>query len=120
MKTTIVMLVAACLLSVETQAAPETMRVDFYHTGNHEMEMFSLEQVVVEPLPWTGNMNYPIDETLRGKYLFEIVDADSGMVSWSRSFSSIYGEWETTAEARRINRTYHESVRFRCRTTCSN
>ena len=31
---------------------------------------------------------------------------------WSRSFSSIYGEWETIGEAREINRAFHESVRF--------
>jgi len=92
--------------------SPATMRVDFYHTGNHEMEMFSLDRVVLEPLPWTGNMQRPVDETLRGKYLFEIVDPDTGAVAWSRSFSSIYGEWETTREARNMNRTYHESVRF--------
>jgi hypothetical protein len=92
--------------------APATMRVDFYHSGNHEMEMFSLDQVVFEPLPWTGNMDHPIDETQRGKYLFEIVDPGTSAVAWSRSFSSIYGEWETTREARNMNRTYHESVRF--------
>jgi hypothetical protein len=92
--------------------APATLRVDFFHSGNHETEMFSLDQVVLEPLPWTGNMHYPIDETLRGKYLFEIIDPDSGNVAWSRSFSSIYGEWETTREAKQMNRTYHESVRF--------
>jgi hypothetical protein len=92
--------------------APATMRVDFYHSGNHEMEIFSLDQVVFEPLPWTGNMHRPIDETLRGKYLFEIVDPGTSAVAWSRSFSSIYGEWETTREARNMNRTYHESVRF--------
>jgi hypothetical protein len=92
--------------------APATMRVDFYHSGNHETEMFSLDRVVIEPLPWTGNMQRPIDESLRGKYLFEIVDPDTGAVAWSRSFSSIYGEWETTREARTLNRTYHESVRF--------
>jgi hypothetical protein len=88
------------------------MRVDFYHSGNSETEMFSLDRVVLEPLPWTGNMQRPIDKTLRGKYLFEIVAPGSGTVAWSRSFSSIYGEWETTREARNMNRTYHESVRF--------
>ena len=30
---------------------------------------------------------------------------------YDRSYSSIYGEWET-GEARRMNRTFHESVRF--------
>jgi hypothetical protein len=93
-------------------AAPATMRVDYFHSGNHEAEMFSLDQVVIEPLPWAGNMAQPVDNTLRGKYLFEIVDPASGRVAWSRSFSSIYGEWETTGEARKINRSFHESVRF--------
>ena len=92
--------------------APATLRVDFYHSGNHATEMFSLDRVVLEPLPWTGNMQRPIDKTLRGKYLFEIVDPDSGAIAWSRSFSSIYGEWETTREAKQLNRTFHESVRF--------
>jgi hypothetical protein len=46
------------------------------------------------------------------RYSFEIVDPESGDVAWSRSFSSIYGEWETTAEARQMNRTFHESLRF--------
>lgn len=88
------------------------MRVDYFHGGNAETEMFSLDQVVLEPLPFPGNLNQPVDQTLRGKYAFEIVDPTSGDVAWSRSFSSIYGEWETTGEARSMNRTYHESVRF--------
>ncbi|MDH3758884.1 MAG: IgA Peptidase M64, partial [Gammaproteobacteria bacterium] len=107
------LLLASLLLTAPALAqAPATLRVDFYHSGNHEIEMFSLDQVVLEPLPWTGNMHYPIDETLRGKYLFEITDPENGDVAWSRSFSSIYGEWETTREAKQMNRTYHESVRF--------
>ncbi|MDH3432801.1 MAG: IgA Peptidase M64, partial [Gammaproteobacteria bacterium] len=82
------------------------------HTGNAETELFSLDQVVIEPMPWTGNMHQPLDTTLRGKYAFEIVDAETDEIAWSRSFSSIYGEWETTGEARNINRTFHESLRF--------
>jgi hypothetical protein len=91
---------------------PQTMRVDFYHTGNRDLELFSLDQVVLEPLPFPGNMLQAIDSTFRGKYAFAVVDPDSGNVAWSRSFSSIYGEWETTGEAREINRTFHESLRF--------
>ena len=112
-------LLLACVLVVfflcETSIAdeaPPTLRVDYFHSGNVELELFSLDQVVVEPLPWTGNMHQPVDKTLRGKYLFEIVDPVSGKIAWSRSFSSIYGEWETTGEARRMNRTFHESLRF--------
>jgi hypothetical protein len=89
-----------------------TMRVDYYHTGNAEQEQFSLDRVVLEPLPWPGNPARPIDDTNRGKYMFEVVDAASGRILYSRGFSSIYGEWETTAEAKSLNRTFSESVRF--------
>jgi hypothetical protein len=93
-------------------AAPATLRVDYYHTGNDKEERFSLDRVVVEPLPWPGNPAKPIDATNLGKYLFEVSDAASGQVIYSRGFSSIYGEWETTAEAKRLNRTFSESLRF--------
>lgn len=92
--------------------SPQTMRLDFFHSGNHEMEIFSLDEVVIEPMPWTGNMQQPVDKTLRGKYLFEITDDASGEIYWSRSSSSIYGELETTSEAQKINRSFHESIRF--------
>ena len=107
-------LLLACFLvpCASATAEPATMRLDFFHSGNHASELFSLDQLVIEPLPWAGNMAQAIDNTLRGKYLFEIADPETGDVAWSRSFSSIYGEWETTAEARSINRSFHESVRF--------
>ena len=100
-------LLPSFIVAAET---PATMRVDYFHSGNQETELFSLDQVVVEPLPWTGNMAQPVDRTLRGKYLFEILRGNETV--WSRSFSSIYGEWETTSEAKEINRSFHESVRF--------
>ena len=88
------------------------MRVDYYHTGNATQEHFSVDRVVVEPLPWPGNPARPIDTLDRGKYFFEVVDAASGKVVYSRGFASMYGEWETTAEAKSMNRTFSESLRF--------
>jgi hypothetical protein len=107
-------LAIACLIAAQNLfgANPGAMRIDFYHTGNSETEIFSLDRVVLEPLSFSGNLEQPLDETLRGKYSFEIVDPESGDVAWSRSFSSIYGEWETIGEARQMNRTFHESLRF--------
>lgn len=93
-------------------AAPPTMRVDYYHTGNAAEERFSLDRVVIEPLAWPGNPNRPVDHTNLGKYLFEVIDRSTNRVLYSRGFASIYGEWETTDEARSMNRTFHESLRF--------
>jgi hypothetical protein len=89
-----------------------TMRVDYYHTGNATQEHFSLDRVVIEPLPWPGNPAKPIDTTLSGKYFFTVTELRSGRPIYSRGFSSIFGEWETTAEALAMNRTFSESLRF--------
>src|SRR5688572_28716210 len=97
--------------SVAAMAAP-TMRLDYYHTGNATQEFFSLDRLIIEPLTWPGNPSQPVDHTNLGKYLFEVIDRDTNRIVYSRGFASIYGEWETTDEAKKINRTFHESLRF--------
>jgi len=103
---------ALLLLSTATQAAPATMRLDYYHTGDAKQELFSMDRVVIEPLPWPGDLNKNIDDTNLGKYFFEVRDQKTKGVLYSRGFASIYGEWETTDEARSIKRTFSESLRF--------
>jgi hypothetical protein len=88
------------------------MRVDYYHTGNSSHEIFSLDEIVLEPLPWPGNLDRSIDDTNLGKYLFEVRDRATNKLVYSRGFASIFGEWETTDEAKSMNRTFSESLRF--------
>jgi hypothetical protein len=95
-----------------TAEPPRTLRLDFYHTGSVTEEIFSVDRVVLEPLPWAGNPDRPFDPLNLGKYFFEVRDAESEKLLYSRGFASIYGEWETTGEARKIHRTFHESLRF--------
>jgi hypothetical protein len=109
---TVLLVVAVCFLSHGRAAAPRTLRLDYYHSGNVSTELFSLDRIVVEPLPWSGNSAKPIDDTNLGKYFFEVRDRATNRILYSRGFDSIYGEWETTAEATSANRTFHESLRF--------
>jgi IgA Peptidase M64/Peptidase M64 N-terminus len=104
------MLLALALIAVGVPA--RTFRVDYVHTGTASEERFALERLVLEPLPWPGNPDRPIDDTDSGKYLFEVRDKDGGQLLYSRGFSSIFGEWETTAEAKQISRAFGESLRF--------
>ncbi|HET9796051.1 MAG TPA: IgA Peptidase M64 [Thermoanaerobaculia bacterium] len=93
-------------------AAPRTMRFDYFHSGNAKEERFSWGRVVLEPLEWPGNPARPLDDLNLGKYFFEVRDAATGHPLYSRGFASIYGEWETTDEAKQVDRTFEESVRF--------
>jgi IgA peptidase M64/peptidase M64-like protein len=92
--------------------APRTMRLDYFHTGDAAGETFSLDRVVLEPLPWPGNPRKPVDDTNLGKYFFEVVDRRTNKVLYSRGFASVFGEWETTGEAKDVKRTFSESLRF--------
>ena len=106
------LLVSIAIVFIASDAfAQRTMRFDYYHTGNARQEMFSLDRVVIEPLEWPGSPSKTIDRTNLGKYFFEVQDR-GGRVIYSRGFASVYGEWETTEEAQKINRTFHESLRF--------
>ena len=117
MKRTLGVVVASfllCIFSFSTPsfAAPRTLRVDYYHTGNSREEWFSVDRVVLEPLEWPGNLNKAIDESQLGNYLFEVREQASGKLVYSRGFNSVFGEWKTTEEALRGNRTFSESLRF--------
>jgi len=89
----------------------QTMRVDYYHTGDATTEIVSLDRVVADG-PWAGSRTRLIDDLGFGKYRFQVLEADSERPLYSRGFSSLYGEWETTGEAREMYRTFHESLRF--------
>jgi len=93
-------------------APPRTFRVDYFHTGNATEERFSLDRLVLEPLPFPGRLDRAVDDTNLGKYFFEVREVKTNRVLYSRGFSSIFGEWETTAEAQSTHRTFSESLRF--------
>ena len=91
---------------------PATMRLDYYHTGNATQEIWSFDRVVIEPLPWPGDMSKTIDDSNLGNYLFEVHDHASGKLLYSRGFGSLFSEWADTDEAKTLNRTFSESLRF--------
>jgi hypothetical protein len=88
-----------------------TMRVDCFHTGGSGTEIFALDQIVSDGA-WAGSTTRLIDDLNLGKYLFTVVDQETNRAIYSRGFASLYGEWETTREAKSTHRTFHESLRF--------
>ncbi len=88
-----------------------TLRVDYVHTGTATEEHFALERMRIEG-EWPGSRTQTIDTTNRGKYMVELVDLATHRTFYTRGFASIYGEWETTGEARRgFWRAIAEAVR---------
>ena len=99
-------------IATAVAANPPTMRLDYFHSGNATQEMFSFDRVVIEPLPWPGNLAKTIDNTNLGNYFFEVRDLASGKLLYSRGFGALFSEWAQTEEAKKLNRTFSESLRF--------
>jgi len=87
------------------------MRLDLYHTGNATEEHFTTDQVVSDGI-WPGSRTQLIDRLGLGQYFFEVLDSETKTPIYSRGFSSIFGEWQSTPEAVKENGTFHESLRF--------
>ncbi len=106
-------LVAAEQPSFDKWFTDKTMRVDYYHAAGPKIdgEVFSLDRIVSDGA-WPGSQSKLIDALELGEYFFEVMDAESGTVIYSRGFSSIAGEWVTTPEVRETHRTFHESLRL--------
>jgi hypothetical protein len=90
---------------------PRTLRLEYVHSGDASSETFALSRVILEG-PWPGPAHRGIDETNLGKYLFEVRDRATNRLLYSRGFASVYGEWETTDEAKETRRAFTESLRF--------
>ena len=90
---------------------PKTMRLDYDHVGDSTHEHFAFDRVVLEG-DWPGPLDRWIDDSNLGRYQFQVFDRASRRLIYSRGFASVYGEWETTDEARQQWRALQESVRF--------
>jgi len=120
-------LVASCTSAPAQEAAPgietgaaidfdalftgRTLRFDYHHTGDADEEHVAPDVLRLEA-EWPGSRTKLLDDTNLGKYLFAVVDPETNRTVYSRGFASIYGEWETTGEARTTWRSFHESQRF--------
>ena len=113
-----VLLIVALVIQAMSSTDPvplvfdKTMRVDYFHTGGPATgETLALDRVLNDGA-WPGSRTQLIDATNLGPYLFEVRDKKSDALLYSRGFASVYGEWSTTTEANRVQRTFHESIRF--------
>jgi hypothetical protein len=98
-------------LVFESFFGDKTMRLDYFHAGTDDEEHFSADRIVSDGT-WSGSKKQLTDKMRFGLYFFEVVEKQSKAILYSKGFSSIFGEWQTTPEAAEKWGTFHESLRF--------
>ncbi len=88
-----------------------TMRFDFMMAGNSTTTKVYPVSFREEPF-WGGSLTNLIDPFGYGNFRYEILDAVTGKLLYSRGFCTLYQEWQTTAEAKTMERVFHEVATF--------
>ena len=89
----------------------KTLRFDYYHCGDSRNQEYFFDELKEEPY-WAGSKVSLLDDTGYGVQLFKIFDKASGKEIYSRSYCTLFNEWQTTPEAQTVRKAMPESVVF--------
>ena len=89
----------------------KSLRFDFLLGGNHD-EVFVYPAAIKQEPYWAGNKNKLIDPFDYGTYRFRVFDLNSDSLIFTKGFCTIFQEWQTTDEAKKIEKTYYQAAIF--------
>lgn len=88
----------------------QTLRIDYYHSGNAGEEYLTLDKIYRQDI-WAGNPGNLIQNYNMGKYSAKVYDLASNTLIFSTGYSTTFSEYQTTGPALAgVRRTYHETV----------
>ncbi|HZL09695.1 MAG TPA: M64 family metallopeptidase [Prolixibacteraceae bacterium] len=87
----------------------KTLRLDYYHCGNADSEKYYFDELIQEPY-WAGSEINLIDTNVYGNQFVEVYTADTNELIYSRGYSTLFGEWQSTPEAKTTDCCYPESI----------
>jgi hypothetical protein len=89
----------------------KSLRFDFLLGGNSKEVTVYPEQIKQEP-HWAGSKLNLTDQFNYGSYRFRVFDLKSDSLIFSKGFSTLFQEWQTTAEAKLTNKTFYQAAIF--------
>jgi hypothetical protein len=89
----------------------EVLRYDYLLSGNHTSARVVPCEIKKEKI-WGGSHNSLIDRLNYGNYRFQVYDNKSGELIFSKGFSPIFQEWQSTAEAKVMVKAFYQVIRF--------
>lgn len=89
----------------------KSLRFDFLLGGNSK-EVVVYPQEMKQEAFWAGSKTNLIDPFNYGSYRFHVYDLKSDSLIFSKGFSTLYQEWQTTAEAKTTNKTFYQAAIF--------
>jgi hypothetical protein len=89
----------------------QACRIDFNLCGDQKHTATYLAKVHCEPA-WGGRQNHLSESLNLGEYQFQVRDSVTGQIIYTEGFSSLFNEWQSTAEAMKMHQCFEQSIRF--------
>jgi len=86
-------------------------RIDFLFCGNKDNTTAFLDKIKEEPY-WGGRRSHLSSDLNLGEYRFRVTDSISGNLIYTDGFSTLYFEWQTSDEAKHIQKSFEQSIQF--------
>jgi len=84
-----------------------TLRVDYLLAGDQENTDVYFLDMKKEPF-WGGSHTNLVDTFRYGEFMLEVSDQESGTLIYSRGFCTLFNEWQTTAESKKMRKAFHQ------------
>ncbi len=111
--TLLLIFIAVTLLSAQAQLKfgnyfqNHCLRIDYLLAGTDTSEQVLIRQMKKEP-HYAGSHTVLIDEREYGNYRYQVYDLKSDSLIFSKGFSPLFQEWQTTPEASEKTGSYYQ------------
>ncbi len=87
------------------------LRFDYLLSGSDHSAKITDVQLKKEPI-WGGTAHLQAQEQTMGNYRFNVIDQATKLLIYQQGFSPIFQEWQTTPEAKKMERAFYQVLRF--------
>jgi hypothetical protein len=95
---------SACGSSFNNFFSEGTLRIDYFYAGNSGKTEIFLDELIKEPY-WGGPKILHGNKDNMGNIRYNLYDRESDKLLYSMGISTLFQEWQTTAEAKTVSRT---------------
>jgi hypothetical protein len=113
MRTIISIILFSVALTIQAQSnfdkyfTDKVLRFDFMFAGNSQKTTVYPVGMKQEPF-WAGSNTNLINTFNTGNFKYEVFDSVGNTLIYSRAFSTLFQEWQTTDEAKKTERSFYE------------
>lgn len=94
-------------INFDSYFTDKVLRFDYMLAGNHEKTLVYPVAMKEEPF-YGGSRTQLTDPFGYGNFKYELIDPETDRLIYSRGFCTLFQEWQTTAEAKVMERSFYE------------